>query len=1272
MEKKDIALDNMEGIIGKAKIGGNARIVRPVGKYKKGQKVELFNEKNRPNKYTLKLLENGNAVIMSGDWIWDDVENRLMPKENSIWINVDARRTLLLKKWDKKLDSKLQRVKVNRWYYKPEWTTAKIKDDIRDAVESQMEDEYDDWTDGKTGIFPYSPSPYNLDETEIGDIQIEAQRLGSEYEPLTSLKMYNVSFIDTKEKVYETDTTNKCVYNALRKRFGNDKGFLGKLVKCERTLFLYLNSHMDKKYCKRVYKRKDTEIDGLSYDPNESDFGVDTNQLIKLCKDFNKKLVAINMDENVIASHYPDKPDRNGARSLFYRIKHNHLYLMTDGADMRRYGYKATQNNKKLSGTEKAQKIKDKIKVPEDFCEQANYKEIKYYSVDEFNGKKLDPKYNHMIITEDLKDIFYAEYKRGILLSEDLVCNSDGDIVRLKMGENSIYACCESMDDRLENIRKANKYIAQNFTGDKKDINFIAWETALFNEGCILEQFFYKLYGTDKKALSSRLTTDFWDLLKDYEQRPRVWREGYNLVSNVKRDEYDKTPYKMADAETLKKRGFVRVPTRCLDRTIKRSKSKLSFTDIEGNDKSEAKKDYTPEIIEEITIPENVKAYEIIRDDKYEYWDIRKAYYTAMTKVNTQDFMIFDELCRIQEGGTRHFLASKNYLYLVEGLTDEGFHTLQTLQYYANGGNKFNIIGFIRPIKYMPKDTFTTIFKWILENFIEPKNYINQFIGTLSKRYNKRTKALFTTDKTQIFSTMWDERNSSRKYIPKLVSKNGETIKTKPLYALYEYNYWELRYSQHLMRIQIVGLCNLMVQQLLECAGYCVEMITDCVVCPVGMMDAKKLAELPFFVDKKEGFNPKRSITLTQYDIESNYNKHFGGCPQYTPFKFDDSINNFKKKYLTPIYWKQFDEGKDFTDIIPMLDNEKRGMITGDAGRGKTYNAKRLIAERLKMGIKIQPLSFTNKATNNLNGLTIHKFFGLSVEAKNSIDMETQVVNMIDDLGIGGFVIDEISMTPRICWSILVQLSIKRPDLEFWGFGDWEQLPPVEDYTEKYYHHPQIKELFGRKEYRLIINRRSGEDAEAIEKAVSEIKNGKLDITQFKPTKEITEYPRHLAYYKDKCREINRLIMAVKKTESSVRVKTPNMDFNDELWLYHKLPLISVKNVKDDGISKNEDFYLDRVENTTIFVKRPDYEGGEEIVYEYELDIFVKTFCASYCITIHRSQGDTIKGEFLIHNWKKIEELKEFGYMNDDTIKKVRYVAFTRTTGIDKVKILPF
>ena len=98
--KKYVGLDNMESIIGTAKIGGSARVIRPIGKYKKGQKIELFNEKNKPNKYTLKLLERGDAVINSGEWIWDDVEDRLMPKDNSLWINVDARRTLLLKKWN--------------------------------------------------------------------------------------------------------------------------------------------------------------------------------------------------------------------------------------------------------------------------------------------------------------------------------------------------------------------------------------------------------------------------------------------------------------------------------------------------------------------------------------------------------------------------------------------------------------------------------------------------------------------------------------------------------------------------------------------------------------------------------------------------------------------------------------------------------------------------------------------------------------------------------------------------------------------------------------------------------------------------------------------------------------------------------------------------------------------------------------------------------------------------------------------------------------------
>tara|TARA_R110000824_G_scaffold184636_1_gene365583 strand:- start:584 stop:4480 length:3897 start_codon:yes stop_codon:yes gene_type:complete len=1294
--KKYVGLDNMESIIGTAKIGGSARVIRPIGKYKKGQKIELFNEKNKPNKYTLKLLERGDAVINSGEWIWDDVEDRLMPKDNSLWINVDARRTLLLKKWNGGVQSKLQRVKVNRWFYKPEWTASAIKKNITDVVESQMEDQYSNWTEGNTGIFAFTKSPFDTTKTEFSDTQIEAQRIGSEYEPLQQLQMYNVSFIDTKENVYETDTTNKCVFNALQKRFGKDKGFLGKLVNCERALWLYLNTDMDKKGVKQQFKKKTTIYGGKEYNKYNSDFGVNTNQLIKLCRDFNKKLVAINMDDNIIASHYPEKPDRNGARSIFYRIKHNHLYLMTDGADMRRFGYKASKNNKKMGGKRKDPK---EIKVPEDFCEQKDYKEPKLWEVEEVkNLTKLDPKFNHFIYTDDLKDLFYEEYEKGRLLSDDLVCNREGDIIQLKSGEINIYAVDKEFSNRLENIKRANKYIAKNFKGKKEDLNFINWMNALFNEGCILEEFFYKLYHTNRRAISSRLTTDFWDLLKKYEERPNISATGWWLGSfrGMTDDAVKNTPCKIANDEEIKEYGYKQS---IIEEEVKKCSSKCSFTtdddyeffdlqtldgvsgdkdelvDFTYKDVEEYKKNKKEECVAQLDLMGGgftKKTFKYIKDGKYEYWDIYKAYYTAMTKINNEDFMIFDEMCRVQQGGSRHLINGRNYLYLTDS---GGFSTIQQLQYLKNIGQKFKIIAFIRPVGYMPKDTFKDIFVWVLKNFNNPKDYINQFIGTLSKRYSKKASALFTTDKKQLFATMWDERNTSKTYVPKLIAKKGGDLNTKPLYALFEYNYWEKRYSQSLMRIQIVGLCNMMLRMLINCVdGNVDELITDCVIIKEGTMNKEKLAELPFKVDKKENYDGEISIEVSQNQLENSFDKRFGVIEQYNPFLYPDAEAKFYAEYLKPINWEITEEGEDWTDILPILSEEKRGMITGDAGRGKTYNAKRLIAEKEKMGVKLQPLSFTNKATNNLNGETIHKFFGLNVEARSSQDLENNILEMINNCGIGGFVIDEISMTPRICWSVLVQLSIRRPDLEFWGFGDWEQLPPVEPdiYTDDYKNHPQIKEMFGRKEYHLTINRRSGEDAEAIENAVRDIKSDKLDIEPFKPNKSIDEYTTHLAYYKEKCKEINRMLMLKNKPESAIMVKTPNMDFNEEMWLYNGLPLISMKNVKDDGIAKNEDFILDRIENTTIYIKREDYGDGEEIEYKFEVEDFIRSFCARYCITIHRSQGDTIKGEFLIHNWKKIEELKEYGYMNDLTIRAVRYVAFTRTTSIDNVKILPF
>ena len=101
-------------------------------------------------------------------------------------------------------------------------------------------------------------------------------------------------------------------------------------------------------------------------------------------------------------------------------------------------------------------------------------------------------------------------------------------------------------------------------------------------------------------------------------------------------------------------------------------------------------------------------------------------------------------------------------------------------------------------------------------------------------------------------------------------------------------------------------------------------------------------------------------------------------------------------------------------------------------------------------------------------------------------------------------------------------------------------------------------------------------------------------------------------------------------------------------------PLIARKSNKKYKIAKNEMYYVIDI-NTTITLKELETENEVQLNYE---DI-LKYFVSGYCITIHKSQGETYDDEYTIYDWGMLSKDKKLN-------RRLRYVAQSRSTNPKK------
>ncbi len=316
--------------------------------------------------------------------------------------------------------------------------------------------------------------------------------------------------------------------------------------------------------------------------------------------------------------------------------------------------------------------------------------------------------------------------------------------------------------------------------------------------------------------------------------------------------------------------------------------------------------------------------------------------------------------------------------------------------------------------------------------------------------------------------------------------------------------------------------------------------------------------------------------------------------------------------------------------------------------------------------IKLAP---TNKACNNIGGKTLHKGLGIPVM---DVDFEDKTPSYFDKicskLSGDGFskpcydwcIIDEISFMDGWEWSLIYALKRRIPHLKFILSGDIiRQLPPVGEEWRNFFNAYVIKELVGFTKVKFNYNFRTGLSGNILWKEWSKNPH-RFEVDNNAPftTRNIcfTNIKRKqvISQLEDRIKKSGVPLMILKKIYDDPwggMFEEPEDEKPDgqrpELVLMTGTPLIVYKAFKDYGLSKNEMRTVVTFD-TDGYIKLDDgIEYPEKFIYDY--------FLSGYCITTHKSQGDTYKDRYTIHEWDKFSRRGLFK-------RRLRYVAQSRST----------
>ena len=108
-----------------------------------------------------------------------------------------------------------------------------------------------------------------------------------------------------------------------------------------------------------------------------------------------------------------------------------------------------------------------------------------------------------------------------------------------------------------------------------------------------------------------------------------------------------------------------------------------------------------------------------------------------------------------------------------------------------------------------------------------------------------------------------------------------------------------------------------------------------------------------------------------------------------------------------------------------------------------------------------------------------------------------------------------------------------------------------------------------------------------------------------------------------------------KKKKALPSVELPKNEFSSlsqKVYLFKGVPVIAIKNKDKENFVNSEKFTVEDVDDNNIVIK------NDEKALTIPKNKFQSWFHVAYCITSHKSQGETIKVPYTIHDWDRMSE----------------------------------
>jgi len=584
-----------------------------------------------------------------------------------------------------------------------------------------------------------------------------------------------------------------------------------------------------------------------------------------------------------------------------------------------------------------------------------------------------------------------------------------------------------------------------------------------------------------------------------------------------------------------------------------------------------------------------------------------------------------------------------------KGQTGAGLYYVETAQYFpfrGFGWYSYPLIKYgldndlIKPeeIKYVvesslevPFDYYNKFIDYLYDNINEAKLSVNSMIGNFKPKPRESWRSqLITSDPNEAFYYYLQFKGA---FI------DVRLINDVKYYQVYSTSITSKEETDAPIYNQILDL-EAMELHKLKCiieskGGLCLDLKTDCITCmfennifPFEMEDDINLSEYYYDTDNKM---PKYKLEPCLGRLE---------IPRMEKYKRSIMYNHIYQE------WTEHKdiESNDFKILVnQILDSNKSINIDGRAGTGKSTLINMLQTEMEKRGISFKCVAPTNKAARVVNGTTIHKFV-LSHSSRKI---------MTDDK-FNYLFVDEISMVHEYFYKFFITLGRVRPELKFIVAGDFSQLLPVNDRLEcDYKNSPALYELCSGQRLQLSNCRRADD---TLFKLINPDNIHNLKKSDFnKSTDEY--YSKSLCFTNNKRKEINKIMMdkyidetiqSAKRTKRSlpkpIILKCKEGDeMGQDVKLLRGMPIIARKTSSKYDIMNNQTFYIYDI-NPYSFKIRVHQTPIEISIFEFQ-----DLFNVAFCMTIHKSQGQTFNHNYTIYEWERLD-------------KRLKYVALSRST----------